>query len=334
MKNVRLMLVLLLLAGMTSGAWADGNPRKVASRPRASMVAQAPSAEAPSTEAPSKDAPNAGSPTKETPGAETPNAGAPSKEAPGAEAPNDGEGKQGEHKGVRHARSERGEMTADRPELGVSSRTVGLGRVQLEMETEYEQETRDGETITRVVAPNALLRFGVTEDLELRVASNLLVFEGSQSGLANATLGVKWNFLEGEPSLGMLAQATLPVGNPALRVEDTQYQLALLGDFPLAKNLEARVNAGASSAGSVGSGQRIDPIGSVALFTKVGKSVELHAEYGYLGASRFRGGTGQVFDAGLALIVDEDTQIDLAGFKGLAGETYDWKVVLGFGHRF
>lgn len=177
---------------MTSGAWADASPRKAAARPGTPVVAQAPAAEAPNAEAP---------------GNETSRAGA--------------RGKESDPKGVRHARSERGEMTADRPELGVSSRTVGRGRVQLEMETEYEQETRDGETITRVVAPNALLRFGVTDDLELRVASNLLVFEGAESGLANATLGVKWNFSPGENSFGMLAlaQGVLVLGRRAVLVQ-------------------------------------------------------------------------------------------------------------------
>lgn len=331
MKNIGVLLVMLLLVGMAGSVRADARQGKGAS-PVGARVADSASPVAPSEGVPAPPSPAAEPPS--TPRKEAPNAGAPGKAAPATENAGHGKNKAIEPKGVRHARSQRGEMTADRPELGVSSRTVGRGRVQLEMETEYEQETREDETITRVVAPSALLRFGVTEDLELRVASNLLVFEGAESGLANATLGLKWNFLEGEPSLGMLAQVTLPAGNPALRVEDTQYQVALLADFPLAKNLEARVNAGASSAGSVGSGQRVDPTASLALFTKVGKSVELHAEYGYLGASRFRGGTGQVFDAGLALIVDEDTQIDLAGFKGLAGETYDWKLVLGFGHRF
>lgn len=259
------------------------------------------------------------------PDAKVPATGKPAKTS---EAP-----KKTEARGVRNARHARGEMTADRPELSVSSRTVQRGLAQLEMKVALEGVSKANDSKQRWVAPSALMRFGVADGLELRLASDILVIHGSQSGMANATAGLKWNFAPGDPSYGLLAVCTLPLGHPALTVDHPQYRVALLADFPLGKSFEARINAGAEILSREGK-WRTEPTASVALFTRVGRSVELHVEYGRYGDVRPDGRPSQMADAGVALIIDADTQIDLAGFKDVTGKTFDWKMIFGFARRF
>lgn len=236
-----------------------------------------------------------------------------------------------ESRGVRHERHLRDEMHPDRPELTTSSRVVSPGRVQLEAEMVVEREKEAGESA--LVLP-ALLRVGVGDNVELRLESDLLKIEGEHAGLSDLNVGVKWNFLSGDPSLGILADVTFPAGNSKFTVNEPEPRILLLADFPLADRWELRLNAGAVSP--VDNEERvIRGLFGVAIFTELTETLEAHAEWGRLSPNRVDDTDPiHVVDFGLALKLDRDTQCDLAFFKGLSGESLDWKVSLGFAKRF
>lgn len=240
--------------------------------------------------------------------------------------------KSGTHstKGVRHAKHLRGEIHPDRPEFSISSRTVARGRFQLEMDFELETEEA-GENA--VFAPSALIRTGLSPDLELRLASDLLVFEGVESGLSNATVGLKWHFKKGDPSLGLLAQVRIPAGNPAFQVESAEPFVALLADVPLGENWEARVNLGALSSRIEGE-RNVNALFSTALFTNLSKRLEFHVEMGRQATGERGGRPGLIADTGLSYSLNKETRIDLAVFRGLDENVYDWRYSLGFARRF
>ena len=235
-------------------------------------------------------------------------------------------------RGVRHDKYHRGEMHPDRPELTFSARTVAPGRVQLESEIAVERE--EGSDENKVVFPS-LLRIGVVEGLEFRLESDLLIFEGERRGISDFSAGVKWNLLDDEPTLGLLAQVIIPAGQEHFRSEAAIPSLRILSDIPLGEKWEMRMNLGATSIREDGE-RELKGLFGVAVFRELTERLEGHLEYGRLGTGR--GGRGrpiQVVDTGLAYRLDSDTHVDLAVFKGLDNEDgLDWKVTLGFAKRF
>jgi Putative MetA-pathway of phenol degradation len=235
-------------------------------------------------------------------------------------------------RGVKHARYHRGDMHADRPELTLSARTVAPGRVQLESELAVERE--EGADENRVVLPS-LLRVGVVQGLELRLESDLLVFEGAERGTSDLSVGVKWNLLDGDPTLGILADLVIPAGNEHFRSEGSIPSFRLMSDIPLGEGWEMRLNAGGTSIIEDGD-RNFEAIFGVAVFAELAEGVEAHVEYGRMGAQRGeRGRPIQVVDTGLAFKIDRDTHFDVAIFKGLDNEEgMDWRFSIGFAKRF
>jgi hypothetical protein len=235
-------------------------------------------------------------------------------------------------RGVRHDQYHRGEMHPDRPELTFSARTVAPGRVQLESELAVERE--EGASENKVVLPS-LLRIGVIEGLELRLESDLLVFEGERRGISDLSVGVKWNLIDGEPAIGILADVVIPAGQEHFRSESAIPSLRIMSDIPLGESWEMRLNLGAASLSEDGE-RELQALFGVAFFTELSENLEAHVEYGRLGARRgTRGRPVQIIDTGVAYRLDDDTHIDLGFYKGINNkEALDWKVIVGFAKRF
>lgn len=235
-------------------------------------------------------------------------------------------------RGVRSEHYRRGDMHPDRPELSVSAYTVAPGTVQLESELELEREVEATET--RVALPQ-LLRIGIVQGLELRMESDLLVFEGDKRGISDVTLGMKWNILDEGPTLGVLADFTIPAGQEGLRSEGPDANFRLLSDIPLSDSWEMRLNLGATSV-LEDEDRNLEVVFGAVVYYDLSEKWEAHLEYGRQGTER--GGRGrpiQVLDTGLVYRVDENTHVDITYYKGLNNrEGLDWKLGLGFARRF
>lgn len=98
--------------------------------------------------------------------------------------------------------------------------TVGKRRFQVETQFDYQKES-DTAASTKQFSFPTQLRYGLVDDLELRVSGNMFTYQdttgaGSNSGFGDLTVGTKWSIVEGGgllPSLGVLAELGVPTGN-------------------------------------------------------------------------------------------------------------------------
>ncbi len=97
-------------------------------------------------------------------------------------------------------------IDTDGPDFVESSEVVGKGRAQFEADAVADRDTRGAARITTLSAP-VLLRFGVTDTVELRVetegAQRVIDHNGAGAtidGTGNTALGVKWHAQDRDPA--------------------------------------------------------------------------------------------------------------------------------------
>jgi len=104
------------------------------------------------------------------------------------------------------------------PDFTDSAKVVPRGRLQVELGGEWHR-TRDAGTD---VSTPALIRYGLSDAWEFRIAPEGYVREGGAHGMGDTALGVKWqarDAKEGDtlPSLGWILHLELPTGAQPVR---------------------------------------------------------------------------------------------------------------------
>jgi hypothetical protein len=130
------------------------------------------------------------------------------------------------------------ELVTDRPDQTESSTTVPYGSIQIEMGWLYSDE--DSDDLETDTFPQALLRYGLTENLELRFGYAGYVWEkavGSRAGALDAegsgdlSLGFKvklWDEEDWRPEAAFISHVSLPTGKAPISSErfDPDYRFA------------------------------------------------------------------------------------------------------------
>jgi len=113
-------------------------------------------------------------------------------------------------------------IITDRPDRTESSASVPKGALQIESGLLLGFEEEQNETITRFESPTTLLRLGILNGLELRVANQLTIIqqtEGQIQGVNDPELGVKlelWKPENRSTKIAFLSHVTIPVGTEDL----------------------------------------------------------------------------------------------------------------------
>src|SRR5262245_1961830 len=122
------------------------------------------------------------------------------------------------------ARAEEPPLITDRPDQTESAYTVPRGLFQIEGGYGYGRGTEDGQDLTFESFPEALLRFGVTDNFELRQgvpgleveATDATTGKSTERGLVDATLGFKMVVAEESgavPQVGFIGTLFFPTGD-------------------------------------------------------------------------------------------------------------------------
>jgi Putative MetA-pathway of phenol degradation len=234
------------------------------------------------------------------------------------------------------------QIATDRPDFVESSVVVRRGTFQVETSVAYDRAGAGDHRVASVTTPT-LLRLGVGGGLELRVESDLFVGDrssaglGDGSGVADASVGVKWHAADPRgprPSMGVLLHAELPTGTPALRGEGVRPSLRGSAEWAL----PGGVGLGMMPGVAVGrDGGRSWAEGIFALVVGCDVSFRWHAfvESSFERLARSEdGGTSASFDLGVARLLGEDTQVDAAAFFGITDAAPDLAVTVGISRRF
>ena len=245
------------------------------------------------------------------------------------------------------AGAQEGRINTDNPSISTSSYTVGQGVVQWEDSFDYASGKTAPRAIRRRISGDEgeedaendlyslpqLFRIGLTDNVELRLGTGGLSFQGPRQGLDDLNVGAKWNFYnDGELALGVTATAYLPTGTPGFRSP------VILPDavFSLDYNLNDDNSVGFNLGGGLGYDDGVPFVQGLVTFDYMhdfGEDVSGYVELAFDGPGTFGGPLETTVDAGLSFYMTDDFVVNLAVFRGLSSTGVDWGGTFGFGAR-
>jgi Putative MetA-pathway of phenol degradation len=199
------------------------------------------------------------------------------------------------------------QIEADRPGFADGPATVGARTAQIEIGVSAEES---------IVLLPTLLRYGLSDALELRVESDVVSDEGD---IAPFAAGFKWRLRE---NIAVLGSIQPPSGGGSLRADGFESEVRLVGSVDVG-GFSVIPNVGVALA---------EGDGAVAVIAG-----SLEKELGdFVPFVDFEGrDSSAIVDGGVAWIVRDDTQLDLSGGVSVAGDEHpDWFVSAGFSRRF
>jgi hypothetical protein len=244
-----------------------------------------------------------------------------------------------------HAQEKDEPIKADRPDFVEASETVGKGRFQVETSFLSERE-RNAEERERTYSMPTLLRFGLGEDLELRVETEGRTVQhtwekesgerSTSAGYADTSIGLLWHVQDGDgmrPSVGVLVDAELPTGSKRLRGKGLRPSLRVVGEWELPGEMELGLMPGIAVERQEDTGRYTYGLFGVVLEKEFNRRLRGFAEVAMpqIASSR-HGGTQASVGIGAAYLLSNDCQIDTLFSRGLNHRTpyASWTVGLSF----
>jgi hypothetical protein len=246
--------------------------------------------------------------------------------------------------GAASARAE--PITTDRPDVVESSITVGRGVFQIETSIARERD-KDAGTKTTVFTTPTLLRYGVSDNVELRLETDGYArarFRDPGNGIderesvwADMSPGVKWHVLDGEgarPSVGVLFHADIDSGSRPFRGEGVRPSLRVAFEWELPHDFSLGMMPGIvydkTDGRRHGSGIFAIVVGKE-LTERFRTFVEVAAER--IASSR-NGGSIVTYNTGVAYLLTNNVQIDTAFSWAANHNTPDFAWTVGLSIRF
>lgn len=237
-------------------------------------------------------------------------------------------------------------IATDRPDFVESSAVVGKGRLQVETSFALDRSSANGVRDTLRSTPT-LVRFGITESIELRVESDGAMRQRSSDrgvttsdhGYADASLGLKWHAMDARdhlPSVGVLLHADMSTGSAAFRDEGTRPSARVVAEWELPNAMSLGVMPGVgyerSSGGS--DGGTVFGILGVVVGKAWNQNLRSFVEVSSARIARsHRGGSQASLTVGAAYLLTPTVQVDTAFSRGLNGRTPDLGLTVGLSFK-
>ena len=238
-------------------------------------------------------------------------------------------------------------ITTDRPDFVESSDVVGKGRFQIETSVAFERDKQAG-VKTRLRSTPTLLRWGVSEDWELRLETEGALRQRSsgvgpattESGFADVSLGAKWHWREGNeeagtPGLAWLFHVDVDSGSAAFRGPGLRPSVRMVAEWELAGGYSVGVMPGLYSDRNDEGQHYVGGIFAVVLGKSLTDKLRGFVELsGQQLAARKNGGNLLTFDTGLAYLLSNELQVDVALSRGLNKTSPDFSWTVGLSAKF
>jgi hypothetical protein len=212
-------------------------------------------------------------------------------------------------------------IVADRPGLADGPTTVDFMVAQLEIGV-----TGEGGDEERVAIP-ALLRYGITDRLELRIASDIFSWTSDRGDFGPVAAGFKLRLREGELPLSLIASVQPPSGGGSLRTTAFESEARLVSEIGLAERLSLTPNLGLALV----EGGDATAIFAATLERDLGNLlpfVDFETSFG-------SGETSMIADFGVAWLVWPEMQLDLSAGIDVVGSAYpEWFIAAGYNHQY
>lgn len=241
------------------------------------------------------------------------------------------------------------EMETDRPSVGDAAKVVPKGALQFEVGLKYENDETNFTSDKEFELPQALVRYGVLDFLELRLraqvthqvhditARTIGDNRTTDTGADKIMLGTKVQLYKKEGSrtaIALQADFQLPIGDATLQPENVQPKLRLNFRHDLSKALSLNYNLGVEWEENVNPAT-LEEYKKFGLYTlglqyKITNSFGVFAEaFGELHQNDMQ----QSFDVGLGYKVKPNLQFDLYAGAAASEEAPDYFVSGGVSFR-
>ncbi len=232
-----------------------------------------------------------------------------------------------------------GTIVTDRPNATESPTLVPKGYMQVETGGLFESLDNNGVKFEKTVYNTSLMRFGLLDNMELRVGWNLetqrttvgsLGVESEISGFSPLLLGVKVGIAEeknGAPKIGLLGHLFLPfTANKDFRLQTTGADFRFAFSNTLSDKSNLSYNVGAKWGNDSPELAYIYTVAFVHSITdKFGFYLELYGDFPENSTAN------HFFDAGVTYLLQSNIQLDATMGKGI---TDDQDLLLSAGISF
>ncbi|MFP6685835.1 MAG: transporter [Polyangiaceae bacterium] len=235
-------------------------------------------------------------------------------------------------------------LVTDRPDAAEASVTVGKGRFQIETGVGYTHDERGG-TTTKTFGMPTLLRYGIVDPVELRVEGEIFNVQSTtgaalQRGFTDMAVGAKVHVTDGGglvPSFGVLGHLSTPTGNETFSSNGWEPTMKLLADWELPGKFGLGTNAGFDVPVRDAAGHKFVRFLYAAALSRGIPGLEDRLRVfiesaGAISLKRRKAHQHQ-FDTGLTVLLTPDMQLDVAAQIGLAEDSPDLAMGLGFSWR-
>jgi hypothetical protein len=219
-------------------------------------------------------------------------------------------------------------ISTDRPSFSTSPLVVGTGIWQLETGYLYQQSNSDSSSHS---LPNAHIRFGLSDEVELRMIwagySRRESGSSSSTGYSDASIGAKWQLTESDArtQFAFIADISIPIGGDAFSSDSYDPGIGLA--WAHHGSLDWFGTAAVSQSG-----------GDSNLTNGVGLSFAIDEERVWFVEHEMsipeNGSTAHSLNGGAGFLRGLNTQIDVHASLGLNDQAADWSIGVGWSKRF
>lgn len=234
-------------------------------------------------------------------------------------------------------------VAPDRPDVTDSTETVPFGALQLEAGLEYARTSLAASPAERRLAVEALLRAGLTDRFEVRLAGEPLVrLQGAleETDHGDLTLGFKYRFLDSEngrwwPALGVESFVKFPIAEAPIGSERPDLGLLALASLGLPWQLSLDLNAGLAAVGQVRpNGYLLQALVSASLGHDVTDRLSTFVELVFTSRGDRDGRNTLGFDTGVVYLLTRRLALDAAVGTSLTGRGPEYFFRAGSSVRF
>ena len=205
-------------------------------------------------------------------------------------------------------------LITDRPDQTESTSIVGKGGFQLETGTSIVTE----EGISQLNLNNSLFRVGVSDKLEFRLVTDVVVdprdlhSNGTKTiGLSDLEIGLKYNFFAGSTNISYLGHAILPTGTDFLTQDEYGLSSRLLIDGDFSSTVSYGINLGYDYLGEGLDFLAYTLAFGFAINDEIGCFIEV------FGDAELEGDHLSNFDLGFTYLVNDNLQLDISTGAGI-----------------
>jgi hypothetical protein len=231
------------------------------------------------------------------------------------------------------------DLVTDRPDKTESALVVPEGALQIESGAEYfSDRSIEQFELNSLSLAATLFRYGLLENLELRLGSAYLSQEiksgnisSDVSGISDFMIGAKYEFVSDHhsvPDIGLMLHFFLPVGAEAFKPDKTEPQAILSVSKSLSEYLDIGTNLGVHYNSSAEDAFYFYTIAAgFGITEKLGSFVELYSEVLPNSSPQFLAG------AGFTYLLQHNLQFDIYGGNGLFNNSKVWYFGAGISIR-